>query len=369
MLLQIKVLAFALFSYQMQQALAKYMKKNSMATLETKDLVDAKLPSILLCLLDQDQFSLRSGAFLSFLQGEVRGASKTVSWTDKQNKSFEDIIKQNFQTMDDSRDDFKINGDYVSLEQAFTVFDGYCKKIDVRETIITNSMDLITITTYAGNRFQVFIADPDLALYHAVNTDSFWGELIIPDPKESNIKYYSLDLEEIHRSEDRGECTNYGKDGPFRSYADCVEKEYEKQFEPMLGCLVPWLARPANPMSCKTNLILPDDIYKNFTQMVQGLESKLKSKLWDYSSACRKPCIELVINSKLTKKLDRSKVEYALKIKKEVKVTKYVDAYGIFDLIVEVGSSLGLWIGLSAVGILDLLLDMVISTQNNLKNY
>ena len=32
-------------------------------------------------------------------------------------------------------------------------------------------------------------------------------------------------------------------------------------------------------------------------------------------------------------------------------------AYNEFDLIVEVGSALGLWIGLSALGVLDLALD------------
>ena len=33
-----------------------------------------------------------------------------------------------------------------------------------------------------------------------------------------------------------------------------------------------------------------------------------------------------------------------------VKITKHIIAYGIFDLIVEIGSSLGLWIGPSALG-------------------
>ena len=36
-----------------------------------------------------------------------------------------------------------------------------------------------------------------------------------------------------------------------------------------------------------------------------------------------------------------------------------MEAYGFFDLVVEVGSSLGLWIGLSALGVFDLLFDFV----------
>ena len=42
-----------------------------------------------------------------------------------------------------------------------------------------------------------------------------------------------------------------------------------------------------------------------------------------------------------------------LHFKKTVTATRNMKAYGIFDLIVEIGSSLGLWIGLSALGVFD----------------
>ena len=53
---------------------------------------------------------------------------------------------------------------------------------------------------------------------------------------------------------------------------------------------------------------------------------------------------------------DPDKTGIYLNFKKTVKVTKYQKAYGLFDLVVEVGSSLGLWIGISALGVFDLLL-------------
>ena len=45
-----------------------------------------------------------------------------------------------------------------------------------------------------------------------------------------------------------------------------------------------------------------------------------------------------------------------LSFEKKVKVIWFMEAYGLFDLLVEVGSSLGLWIGLSSLGVFDLLL-------------
>ena len=57
-----------------------------------------------------------------------------------------------------------------------------------------------------------------------------------------------------------------------------------------------------------------------------------------------------------------------LNFKKTVKVTKYQKAYGLFDLVVEVGSSLGLWIGLSALGVFDLLLQCGTTIKQKLKH-
>ena len=43
----------------------------------------------------------------------------------------------------------------------------------------------------------------------------------------------------------------------------------------------------------------------------------------------------------------------------QVKVERIVLAYGFTDLLVEIGSCLGLWLGLSVVGIFDLVLPFV----------
>ena len=72
---------------------------------------------------------------------------------------------------------------------------------------------------------------------------------------------------------------------------------------------------------------------------------------------CLIPCTTININVKLAKEEAAETTELVLTFKETVKVIKHVQAYGIFDLVVEVGSCLGLWIGLSALGFLDLLLD------------
>ena len=84
------------------------------------------------------------------------------------------------------------------------------------------------------------------------------------------------------------------------------------------------------------------------------------------SGNCLKPCKGLFADSKMfiEKETEENEEMVAyLTFVKEVKVTKYVRSYGLFELVVDVGSSLGLWIGLSIVGVFDLVLDAVITIR------
>ena len=47
-----------------------------------------------------------------------------------------------------------------------------------------------------------------------------------------------------------------------------------------------------------------------------------------------------------------------LRFNKMVEVKKKIIAYDMFDFIIDAGSSLGLWLGLSALGIFDLFIDV-----------
>ena len=71
---------------------------------------------------------------------------------------------------------------------------------------------------------------------------------------------------------------------------------------------------------------------------------------------CLKSCVELKAHSRLKSIKTSIWRRTVLSFQKVVRVTRYQRAYDLFDLVVEVGSSLGLWIGLSALGIFDLFL-------------
>ena len=173
--------------------------------------------------------------------------------------------------------------------------------------------------------------------------------------------FYLVDFEEIHWLEESGECTNYGEEAAFKTFADCVATEQEQIFKPILGCQVPWLAAPGHSNICKGRIPLTKENYTLHLHMVNSLmENTREMRIVDQFKTCLKPCQEL--RSRFTLKHSKRQEDRfrrtVLSFQKRVKVTKYLNAYGFFDLMVEAGSSLGLWIGLSALGLFDLLLQV-----------
>ena len=161
----------------------------------------------------------------------------------------------------------------------------------------------------------------------------------------------------------QGEFTNYGEKAVFKTFADCIAYKEEKTIRPILGCMVPWMAAPDYPGMCKGRVPFPDVgiPYKLF-RFINHLKDTRGLKVLGFPTAYLKSCLELKVNSRLNSKRRRGKgMEYgknALHFQRTVKVTRYIQAYGLFDLVVEVGSSLGLWIGLSGLGVYDLILEV-----------
>ena len=128
----------------------------------------------------------------------------------------------------------------------------------------------------------------------------------------------------------------------------------------MLGCIVPWLT--AN-QSCSNNQQLGPTKIAEFTKFICRFGKKFMAGRGCTSQTCPPPCHQLLVKAELTYQMqtqDKFDGRMFLDISPQVKETKHVIEYGGFHLVVDVGSSLGLWIGLSILGLYDLMLDLVI---------
>ena len=135
-----------------------------------------------------------------------------------------------------------------------------------------------------------------------------------------------------------------------------------------MDCIPAWLSPNHH---CHTNIKtynktkneIGDMIYENFIFPEYDLEhSKAEQQ-------CKYPCKKMTNQVSFRGDTDGlgDGARLTLKFKKMVKVEKKVFVYTWFHFIVDVGSSLGLWLGLSALGITDLVIGVFLLAKNRMK--
>ena len=73
---------------------------------------------------------------------------------------------------------------------------------------------------------------------------------------------------------------------------------------------------------------------------------------------CKLPCKEMKIKVEHVVSFKMDGFEFIeLRVQPKVMIIRQEASYSIFDLIVEVGSALGLWIGLSVLGVFNVMLE------------
>ena len=116
-----------------------------------------------------------------------------------------------------------------------------------------------------------------------------------------------------------------------------------------------------NPLlqdQCKN---LNKTIDEEYTKTIKGITIPIMLND-DITWQCKTPCVEIAAHAKLLtkKKLGPSEKNNRLRLLwgTKVKEIKTIVTFTGFDLIVDVGSALGLWLGLSAVSIADDIIDI-----------
>ena len=338
--------------------------------MEYKSLEEAKLPDIYFCPDHLDVNAAKRNGYTDFnvfLLGGVQTGS--ISWigNSKEEFSYENITEQLFPKIRHQHiDGFPVaNWIETDMNMVFHALNGFCLKVQMNTSNIPES-SLFSAFTFSSTK-HIYIADTDSSPYYMLDIDSMQGDPIEPDITAKFEKYYSIELEEVHWLKESGECMDYGDEERFESFADCVANEHEKIFKPTLGCTIPWLSAPQDEKICNTKLNGTGKYYGSKKDLLRDhVDRIIKTDILEHTNACLKPCLQLRSYSKLKHTNTANFFNYnrlELVFKKTVRVTKYLKAYNEFDLVVEIGSSMGLWIGLSVVGVLDL----VLVTANDLR--
>ena len=146
-----QVALLAVFSYQMVLAIGKYFSFATTTVEETKDIKDARLPSIFVCAGEQiyaDKARFREHGYIygldDYLPGSLDMKDDVLTWEGKQNLTYEIITKQMFPNIT-SENLSTMGNPYYNWKKAkdlrvhVTALNGFCKQIDLNMTNLASS--------------------------------------------------------------------------------------------------------------------------------------------------------------------------------------------------------------------------------------
>ena len=364
----VEVVAFAAFSLQMILALQHYMEKPTMSSVGTKSLSALDKPLILaVCKQSQFDYSRASEMgykySISYLTGTTN--NKTVlSWDGLDgNLTFNETFNYLYGSSMDDIDFLASNG---TITHRTLLPYGLCKAYEGK---IVKALQVNLRLSKEITEYFIFISDSATALPYQLPYSTLTGNRIRltlhPNATTNKYVHYNVQLKETNIKTGDGSCVEYPT-RTYESYADCVDAEMKEKILPVLGCMIPWISDnntclgPIHRMPKHESLL--QWIYEIVDDAFGGIQY--------HSESCPLPCSTVSLHVTYLHSGDYVTNNIALYFAKKVKVETIVLAYDFTALLVEIGSCLGLWLGLSVVGFFDVLLQAIFHVKETaLKNH
>ncbi len=353
------IVAIGIFLIQMEISLEKFLRPPIVQQVSTVKFDEIRKPLIYVCQDGQFNYSTaRSNGYRSltqFLMGMIQNQDN-LGWNGKyENKTFEELKEEIYEY------------DYTSLvaqtgksvnekadaesEVIFIVPFGICTKLKQ-----TNFTTLVKST----ERNSLYLVDPAylnrLKILGNHNVKLGFGSMGNGLFEASS---YEIELA-LHNSKlkDGDTCLDFENNG--KTFGQCVENSIMEKMLKWFGCSLPWYTQVSNP-SCEGVANL---------QMTSAAQTELRNFIigWETESIahCKKPCLtmsfELNEIGRIYHNVDDGYVHFS--IKKEVNMITDVYGYDLLSFIVDLGSALGLWLGLSALGIVNTLIHFVVTYKS-----
>ena len=348
------VISLAMFCYQLNIATNNLMDPPTVDSSYERLITDVDIPLVTICPSDQTYerlLRLGYGTFDSFLLGLTYCNKTTMcyAWGAQLNLTF-DVLTRYVYDLDIVNAIQITGGDYKD-GSVFLPSYGLCK-----ETSHVDVSQEIEFSYYDSHFTRIIMSNKNYRSFIMPDISSHSGNKIFMTP-DKNL-YYDV---KIHV---KSSCTKDVKPMTNIEYKKCVDDKLQNLFkEHNITCLPPWLSEynqcnQTYPLDSYG--VFKDKFYKKYIQTLL-MVSNIK-----FEEDCKLSCEETTYT--VTEKGVISNgygVSFAaFSFNQKVLVTEKVPNYNMFQYIIDVGSSLGLWLGLSVFG----LHDLVVSAVRFIKN-
>ncbi len=349
----------------MQNSVLKYIENPIVQHTSTTSFDKIKKPVLYLC--QDGQFSYEKGEIIgynyktNFIFGQLGYPTNklNITWKGRHgNLSFEDLAKRLYIT---NYTKFGYTNDmkktYIQdLQQEFFAPTGFCFKV----LPINNEIKL-----RATEKSTAYITDPAKTTFlklKRMNHGSFSFGPTENGHFESIVYEIQISLKDKSIEEGK-KCTNYENMGD--SYGKCIETAMRDGLLNWYGCLPPWF-RDTKNLTCEINKNVKNLELDNIKEYRYEFLKFNKGMEMDFFKVCLPPCLTMHIHvNKMNHETNiKSWANVQFKFLDEVTVYTSTNAYDMFSLVVDLGSSLGLWLGLSALSMYDYILEVFVKINN-----
>ena len=328
------ILVLAIFLIQAYQSISKYFQYPVVYQESSTSINQIEKPTVEVCFKDYFDYE-KASTFgyewkTDFLTGLIFNKTR-ISWKGLYgNHTFHDIQQATYK-QDISK--IEIN---TPTELKYNFGKGFCLKssrFGKRLEIVSKKKQLTVFLVHSST-------DARISYDKSLHTMIELGSSKLGYLKEYEISYEILD-NTIH---DGTKCIDYRQ--KEESYGNCNNRVFETYLVSNYGCYLPWMG-VREGAQCEVDipvgrLELQDDIYENIWALTGGLKIDLMAQ-------CLPSCYQVKVKWEEKEHLILDKHAFFLYINdnvKTVRTQKAVFSFDIFMLMVELGSALGLWLGM-----------------------
>ena len=356
------ILSVVMCIIQLETATLKLIDPPTVVTIIDKDIADIDLPIVTICQTDQGNMTrlneLNYTRVVDLLNGYTgfNGSERLLTWGQHANLTFDQVLGEVFPVqaatdiLIEKQEDIEKNIKFIPRH-------GKCQEVSkfnpMKELMIMNQD--FTNPLNSKKILRVFITDRNYQSHYSIDYPSHTGDKIEIHP----LTEYYIDVKLSIVST----CNTVAEESKTNNFKQCVDDEVNDHFRKNPGCTPPWLSQNNH---CNKSIPYPNVENYNFVPNLHEdyILNLLTLKQSKVEKNCRKYCRTLSSEVKIreTAELNTFSIQQGwnkggeahISFDPTVKVTETSFNYGPFQYVIDVGSSLGLWLGLSVLGLYDL---------------